>query len=100
MGVLRVFIAAFAVLGITMVSALSASAQAADATITIHKSECPTGVGAMIFEECHDNAVGDVSFEVNGDVFTADEEGVLELEGPAGEVTITEDPAVFADFLG
>jgi hypothetical protein len=100
MGVIRVFVAAFIVLGIAMMGALSASAQEADATITIHKAECPTGVGATIFEECHDQGVGDVAFEVNGDVFVADETGVLELEGAAGEVTITEDPDVFGDYLG
>jgi hypothetical protein len=99
-GILRVFVAVIVFLGIAMAGALSASAQESDATITIHKSECPTGVGATIFEDCHDQGVGDVAFDVNGDTFVADEEGVLELEGPAGEVTITEDPDVFADYLG
>jgi hypothetical protein len=98
--ILRSFVALAVLFGIAIMWAPGASAQEAEATITIHKAECFTGVGADIFEECHDQGVGDVAFEVNGDVFVADSTGVLDLEGPAGTVTITEDPAVFGAYLG
>jgi hypothetical protein len=97
---LRLIAIVVALIGLAVVGAHGAAAQDAEASLTIHKAECFTGVGADIFEECHDDAVGEVSFEVNGDVFVADEAGVLVLEGDAGTLSITEDPDVFGDYLG
>ncbi|MGI8477711.1 MAG: hypothetical protein ACR2OO_15270 [Thermomicrobiales bacterium] len=79
------------------------------ATITIHKATCPHGVGASIFTDCHDNVLGGVSFAVDGfeigsGVITTDSGGAASktiLEAAAsGDVTLTEDSATLAGYLG
>ena len=71
-----------------------------DATLEIHKAECHTGVGPDIYEECHQNAVEGVTFDVNGAIGITDEFGYVAFFCPPGTVTITEDPAVFSAYLG
>jgi hypothetical protein len=79
------------------------------ATITIHKATCPHGVGSAIFEECHDNVLGGVSFAIDGfevgsGTITTGDDGVASatvLEAAAtGDITVTEDPDVLAGYLG
>jgi hypothetical protein len=77
--------------------------------VTIHKATCPTGAGADIFTQCHGNVLGGVSFAVDGfeigsGTITTDDSGVASktiLEAAAsGDVTLTEDSATFASYLG
>jgi hypothetical protein len=93
---------AFGFVGLRVSAALATTAPTA--TVIIHKAECPTGVGGDIFEECHDNGLGGVDFliaDAEGDqVVTTDADGVASAEVIAGEVSITEDPDVLADYLG
>lgn len=70
------------------------------ATLTIHKSECETGVGADIFETCHDDTVEGVTFWVNDVEWTTDKDGIAAGEVDAGVVEIAEDEATFEDYLG
>jgi LPXTG-motif cell wall-anchored protein len=85
------------------VSSVLATA-APTATITIHKAECPTGVGDAIFEECHGNGLGDVDFLITDDdgdqVITTDDDGVASAEEVPGQIEIAEDPDVLDDYLG
>ena len=74
-------------------------------TITIHKAECPTGVGSQIFEKCHGNGLGGVNFAIGPSggeqVYTTDDNGVIgPITVPAGPIHITEDPATVAKYLG
>jgi hypothetical protein len=84
----------------------AASALAADgATVTIHKAECPTGVGPQIFEKCHANGLGGVGFAIGPDgneaTYVTDENGVIgPVSVPAGSLHIIEDPAVSSQYLG
>jgi hypothetical protein len=86
----------------------TSTAEAGSATITIHKATCPTGTDD-IFGECHDDGLGGVSFAIDGfevgsGTITTDADGVASatvLEAAAtGDITLTEDPDVFADYLG
>lgn len=91
-------------LGIALIWAETATA-GGTGTVTIHKAECPAGVGSAIFEECHDNGLGGVAFSIGPDgeevVFVTDENGVIgPVEFPSGHINIAEDPAVFAEYLG
>ena len=75
------------------------------ATITIHKAECPTGVGSQIFEKCHSNGLGGVSFAIGPDgaesIYTTDDSGVIgPITVPAGHINIVEDPATVSQYLG
>lgn len=79
------------------------------ATVTIHKATCPTGVGPDIFNQCHGNVLGGVSFSIDGfeigsGVITTDANGVASqtiLEAAAtGDVTVTEDAGTFAGYVG
>jgi hypothetical protein len=71
-----------------------------EATLEIHKAECFHGVGPDIFESCHDNVLEGIGFTVNGAGGTTDADGRINFHGPATTVTITEDPAVLAQYLG
>jgi hypothetical protein len=86
-----------------------ATAPSGHATVTIHKATCPDGVGPDIFAECHGNVLGGVSFSIDGfeigsGVITTDSSGVASqtiLEAAAtGDITITEDSATLASYLG
>lgn len=100
-----VLVAAFALIGF---SSLSTSAQTADtATIRIHKATCPEGTGADIFEQCHDDALAGITFEIVDEslpdglvTVTTGANGRASREVVAGEVTITEDADDFADYVG
>lgn len=80
------------------------------ATVTIHKATCPSGVApADIFDACHANGLGGVSFAIDGfevgsGTIVTDADGVASatvLEAAkTGDITVTEDPAVFGDYLG
>ena len=50
-------------LGLASIGAAGAAAQT-PGTLEIHKAVCPVTTGATIFEECHDDGLGDVTFEV------------------------------------
>jgi hypothetical protein len=85
------------------------AAPAGHATVTIHKATCPTGVGPDIFNQCHGNVLGGVSFAIDGfeigsGVITTNDSGeasqtILEA-AETGGVTITEDAATFANYIG
>jgi LPXTG-motif cell wall-anchored protein len=78
------------------------------ATITIHNATCPNP-GSDIYANCHGNALGGVDFDFNGfevgsGTETTNASGVAThtiLEAAAsGDVTISEDPDVLADYSG
>lgn len=71
-----------------------------EATVTIHKAECPTEFEGDIFEECHGNTLSDVWFSVNGIEVVTNEGGVTSATLNPGSVSIVEDEAVVADYLG
>jgi hypothetical protein len=71
-----------------------------DVNLTIHKSECETGVGSDIFESCHDDTLADVSFWVNGVEWTTGEDGTVSGALTEGVIEITEDEASFDEVLG
>jgi hypothetical protein len=104
-GLFRGFIAT--AMAIAFLSIVAGGARAADdtATITIHKAECPTGVGSQIFEKCHSNGLGGVDFSIGPDgaetIYTTDADGVIgPITIPAGYMNIAEDPATMAQYLG
>jgi hypothetical protein len=95
--------------GLVCADLVCAAPSSGSATVTIHKATCPTGVGPDIFNQCHGNVLGGVTFSVDGfeigsGVITTDDSGVASktiLEAAAsGGVTLTEDSAVFAQYLG
>lgn len=78
------------------------------ATITVHKATCPENA-ADPFAECHDNRLGGVDFAIDGfevgsQVITTDDNGeasAVVLEAAAtGDITLTEDAAVFDEYEG
>ncbi|HEY7035073.1 MAG TPA: hypothetical protein VH482_27280 [Thermomicrobiales bacterium] len=100
----RILIAPAVIFGLVWAVSGTVSAQddeaMSEATLEIHKAECFHGVGSDIFENCHDNTLEGISFTVNGAEGTTDESGRISFHGPATTVTITEDPDVFAQYLG
>jgi hypothetical protein len=81
------------------------------ATITIHKATCPADTGSDIFEQCHDNALSGVGFDIYINGFeiglvtvTTDADGVAShtiLEAAAeGNVTIAEHVGDFERYVG
>ena len=93
-------------LAIGLMRSAGAMAQDGTASITIHKAECPTGVGSAIFEDCHGNGLGGVAFAIGA---TGNEIGyVTDANGVIGPVDIpadtsyvvAEDPDVLATYLG
>lgn len=81
------------------------SAQPAPVSLEIHKAECWTGVGAAIFDECHDNRLSGVDFFISpefddDDVITTDSSGVAGILFAPGGVYISEEAAVTEDYLG
>jgi len=89
------------------VFAFGGVASAADpASLEIHKAECETGVGAAIFEECHDNRVEDVYFNVDLPTQSTipaytDEDGVIAVGLPeTGTIGIYESGADAEDYAG
>ena len=92
-------------LGLLAVGATGTSAQTAPVTLEIHKAECWTGVGATIFEDCHDEVLSGVTFGVwidgqEVDFITTGADGVAALDIYAGELYIEEDPDVSGDYVG
>jgi hypothetical protein len=78
------------------------------ATVTVHKAVCPEDFGDP-FVECHDNRLAGVDFAIDGfevgsQVITTDGDGVataIVLEASAsGEITLSEETAVFENYLG
>jgi hypothetical protein len=100
----RTIIGLLLVFGFAALRVTPAFAQDGTATITIHKATCPTGVGSAIFDECHGNGLAGVDFLVSdaeGDqVITTDGDGVASTTVVAGEVSISEDANVLANYLG
>jgi hypothetical protein len=89
------------------VFAFGGVASAADpASLEIHKLECETGVGAAIFEECHDNRVEDVYFNVDLPTQSTipaytDEDGIIAVGLPeTGTIGIYESGADAGDYIG
>lgn len=70
------------------------------ATLAIHKAEWHYSVGPDKFENGRDKVLEGIGFFENGADGTADANGRIHVHGPATTVTITEDPVVFAQYLG
>jgi hypothetical protein len=101
----RLLVGVVLVFGFAALRVSSAAAQdVLTATITIHKAECPTGVGGDIFEECHGNTLEGVDFVITdtdvAETYTTDADGVITATVTAGAVDIGEDPDVLAGYLG
>src|SRR6478752_1448629 len=93
-------------LAIGLVWSTGAMAQDGTATVTVHKAECPTGVGSAIFEDCHSNGLGGVQFAIGPDggasYYTTDGDGVI---GPVTvpsdtTIVIAENPDTLSQYLG
>ena len=103
---MRMTVVAATAFGMVVFGAAGAFAQEAPATLEIHKAECETGVGAAIFEECHDNRVEDVRFNVDLPTestidINTDENGEIAVGLPeVGAIVIYEDGADAADYIG
>lgn len=77
-----------------------ASAQGADASVEIHKRQCPTGYSDNnYFVDCHDNPVEGVTFELDGLRDTTGTDGsVLFYQLQEGTYTVTENvPGEFSE---
>ena len=85
---LTVIALAFAVLAVWQAPA--AAQEGETATLVIHKADCPVGTTGDIFEECHENRVSGVEFDINGTSYTTDGQGVIEAQVSAGDVAISE----------
>lgn len=93
------------VLSLTIGLVWSSSARAHPVgQIFIHAAECQSGVGGAIFEKCHGNALGGVTFILSfagtSVEFVTDTNGVGETIAESGAAVIAVDPSVAADYLG
>jgi hypothetical protein len=95
---LTAFVAALALVGFCVAGSLAQSS--GEATITIHKATCPENTGADIFTQCHDNALADISFDINSVTVTTGSDGHASTTVDPGTVTVTEDAGDFANYTG
>lgn len=70
------------------------------ARVEIHLAACYQGVGPDIYEACHDDALADVIFAVNGAAAATNADGYIAFNGPPTTVTISEDADAFSAYLG
>lgn len=70
------------------------------ATVRIHKASCPANTQGDIFEACHENALADITFDINGDLVTTGDNGRASRSVLPGEIVITEDVTDAANYTG
>jgi hypothetical protein len=82
---------------------VSAQGFESSADFELHKLVCPADT-MQIFDTCHEDRLGGVTFAVGDGLPVTDENGVftgtIEFNGTSTTVTIIEDPAVAANYVG
>lgn len=75
---------------IATVATTGVAAQADDVTLTIHVLDCPTTAEGDIFKACHNNRIKNADFKINGDDAESNNDGLVSVTVPAGDVDIEE----------